>query len=200
MWFSRVLVATAVLLTGCQAADSPPPEAGNTPKFDAPPQVAEGSGDAPASEDLRATLALTDLTWKWNEEVAPIVRTYLDPEVSGETWVTATTGRLDGLRGIHTRMTAASMTVANAGLRDQLLAIVRNYGQKLDALTLLHHAVAEGDQTQEAAARQEISRTTAEGTELALRFLDSIRPFLDPDDLARELERRGQQASDLLAK
>jgi len=166
------------------------------------PQVlAKAVGSEPKgviAQDYETAAAFMELTWEWNRAVAPIVRDYLDPNVSAEAWVKSSTAPMGQLRAVHVQMTAAVLGIKDDQLRNVFQEFCENYRSKLDAMTALQNTVARGDEAGEEQAKVVLAEASARGTELATSFLERLRPYVDEKELADVLRKRGKEIGDLM--
>ena len=148
--------------------------------------------------DFDAIATWCDLPARWNRAAAPLVRDYLDPNVSPDRWVRSSTSQINELRKIYIEMQTATMAIADRGIRNTFDEFRVTYKGKLDSATALQNAVARGDAAAEQAAQKALSASAAQGQVLAQAFLDRLRPFVDSQVLAAELQKRGRAIGEIL--
>jgi hypothetical protein len=150
------------------------------------------------SEDIEVIIYLSSLPSQWNKAVAPLIRDYLDPNISSEQWVKEASFHIGKLRSIYLEMNALTLMLQDAGIRNIFEEFVDNYKAKLIAVTDLHFAVAHGDPTAEKQASQAISKAASKGNQLAQSFLQKLRPHIDNKTLIYELQKRGRSIDELM--
>jgi len=196
LWIAALAVGSA----GCgeeQLSDSST-EPRITADQDVTRDVTQAHGQTIPPGDLEAIALFSDLPARWNLVAAPLVRDYLDPNVSAERWVTEASTSIGELRAIQAEMLATVFALNDPGIKKTYLELATNYRTKLDCVTALHNAVARGDQDAEQRAQEALSRATAEGQQLAQMFLDRLRPYVEPEHLSRELNKRGKEIGQLM--
>ncbi len=142
------------------------------------------------SEDIDVIVAISGLSSQWNKAVAPLVRDYLDPNISSEQWAKEASFYVAKLRSIYLEMNALTFMIQDAGIRNIFKEFAENYRAKLSGITALHYAVAYGDATAAKQASQSISKATSEGNQLAQSLLEKLRPYIDNKVLIYELQKR----------
>lgn len=183
-----VAAVTSVLaLAGC-AQDALPSESAETN---------DASVSSLSDSDVETIAGLEAHSTRWNETVAPIVKDYNDPTIDASTWVAETGPQLRVLQGIVTKLDGEVLGISDSGVRDVFSFPVENYKQKLAALTSLVNAVATGDAAQETEATADLQTAAADGREWGLNFLDELRPYIDPDELARLLKEKGASLANI---
>lgn len=131
--------------------------------------------------DLETIATLRNYTSRWNTSAAPLMRDYLDPTVSAEQWVIDAGDHIDGLSAAYMHFSAAVQALEDPALRTKYEVFVKNYGRKLAAIHALRHAVARQDPDGESVAIKEVGEAALEGRDLAVELLESMRPYIDPD-------------------
>ncbi len=150
------------------------------------------------ADDIDVIAAFSGLTSRWNNAVAPLVRDYLDPNVSSELWIKEASFHIGELRSIYIEMNALTFVLQDPDIRKFFKEIVTNYKAKLSGVTALHYAVAYGNETAQIEANQSISNAAAAGNRLAQTFLDRLRPYIDTKVLIYELQKRSQNIRELM--
>lgn len=148
--------------------------------------------------DTDAIAAFADLPARWNRSAAPLVRDYLDPNVPAERWVKEASAHIGELRAVQIEMHGLTFAIQDTGIKKTFQEIAVNYRAKLDCVTALHNAVAQGDEMAAQHAQQALSEASAEGQKLAQSFLDRLRPYVDPQVLTDELRKRGKEIGELM--
>ena len=136
----------------------------------------DGAPVAPASSDADAIENFYGFAARWNRFATPFVRDYNDPNVSADRWVREAAQYVKELRAVYMEMHARTVTIEDAGLKSTLENLTANYQTKLDYVTRLHKAVAQGDAEAEQHAQQELSIAAAEGQRLAKAMIQRQRP------------------------
>jgi hypothetical protein len=95
-------------------------------------------------------------------------------------------------------MEADTLAIQDPGIRKTFQDITTNYRRKLDCITALHNAVAQGNQAAEQQAQRALSEASAEGQKLAQTLLERLRPYVDPTVLADEMRKRGRAIGELM--
>jgi len=154
------------------------------------PSISPGDADAIAE--------FIDLPRRWNQSAAPLVRDYLDPNVPADRWVKGASAFIGELRAAYLEMQTTTLAIQDPGIRNTFQDITVNYRAKLDCVTALHNAVAQGNQEAEQQAQLALSEASAEGQKLAQGLLDRLRPYVDPTVLADEMRKRGREIGELM--
>jgi len=149
-----------------------------------------------SDSDLRALSSLDTLASKWNDIAAIIIRDYQDPHVSAYKWIDDTRYNIAELRKIHMLMNSNLISMQDKNLKKSIDKIVENYRSKLDALVLLHNAVAMGDVEAYKEATEQIAKASEEGRKFALEYFDKIRTYVHPDSLKSDLQKRAERIAD----
>ncbi len=136
----------------------------------------EAHGQSTSSADADAIKDFEDFAARWNRAATPLVRDYLDPNVPADRWVKEASQHVIELREVHIEMLARTLAIEDAGIRGTLETITANYRTKLDCVTRLHNAVAQGDAEAEQQAQQELSDAVAEGQRLAKAMIERLTP------------------------
>ena len=118
--------------------------------------------------------------------------------MSGAKWVKDASTHIGELRSVHMQMYTSVLAISNPGIRGTFEPFTDNYRAKLDALTMLHNAVASGDEKREHEAQQALAKAGAEGMKLARTLLERVRPHVDPKVFSEELRKRGKEIGDLM--
>jgi len=159
--------------------------------------IALGADSSGISDhDYEVLVKMNVLVSRWNITAAPLVRDYLDPNVSGDTWVRDATSLINEMRSIHMEMSVIVISMQDEGLRSTLNEVVENYRDKLDALVMLQNAVSRGDAELEQEAQTQLSEAGEEGKRLALSYIEKIRPFVDPTELEAQGRKKAKEISD----
>lgn len=163
-----------------------------------------GSGDSGSAKssslsdgDVGIIAGLEVHSTRWNKTVAPIVTDYNDPTIGAATWVAETGPKLRDLQGIIMTLDSEVLGISDADVRGVFSFPVENYKEKLAALTALVNSVGVGDKSGEQKALTELQKAAAAGREWGLNLLDELRPFVDPDELARQLKEKGASLAKL---
>lgn len=135
----------------------------------------------------------------WNQTTGRLVRDYLDPAVSAESWVRSGEASLHLLQETYLAMSASVLSFQSSELRRFYQPITANYKRKLDAITALRFAVASGNADAELAAQVELQEAAQEGKKLAVQLIDAARDHVDPEFLDKALQESAQAAADALA-
>jgi hypothetical protein len=151
--------------------------------------------------DVDLIRAYSSLPMQWNRAAAPLVRDYLDPNVPADRWVKQVSAHLGKLRAVLLEMEVCTLAIQDSGIRKMLREIVANYKAKLDCLTVLHIAVANGDEQAQLQAQKDLSEAGAEGKKLNLALVDGMRPHMDQVDqqaAADELRKHAKEIGELM--
>jgi len=197
-----MLLLAFVLLASveCQSTDSHPSQ-NSTISRDQSNAIAQALGSTSSSissHDYEAIVNYSKATHSWNIAVAPLIRDYLDPNVSADAWVSDARPIIAEVRKIYASMFATVVSIQDTGLRKIIMQVVTNYKAKLDAMTALHLAVAAGDAEAAQSASNALSQAASEGSVLALSLMDRIRPYVDPDTLQAVAKRKGHELSEYM--
>jgi len=138
-----------------------------------------------SEDDLETAATLRTFTTRWNTAAAPLMRGYLDPNVSAEQWVSDAGEHVEGLTAASMRFSATVQAFEDPGLRARYQVLAKNYDRKLAAIHALRHAVAQQDPDGETTAIIEVREAALEGRELAIELMDSMRPHVGPDQMRR---------------
>ena len=149
----------------------------------------------PSEHDFKVMCDFFEYSGEWNQTTGPMVRGYLDPLVTAPDWVEKSNTYLSKLRGIYLKMTASLLMFESEAFLNLYNPFVTNYKAKLDALTVLHMAVAAADIEGEAKAQIALNATGQEGQRLAREFLKALRDYIDPEELRRVLRERAEAAA-----
>lgn len=183
---ATLVAAAAILSAACGDDDSPSAE-----------ERSVGATSKLSDHDIEIVENIGQYPRRWNETVGPLVRDYIDPEVDADTWLAPTGEQLRDLRVIVVRLQSDVLRISDGGVRAVFGDIVTNYKRKLAALTSLVAAVRAGDTDVAEAASSELNAAAMEGQDLAVRLIDRLRPFIDPDELSRKLGERAKDLEDL---
>jgi len=206
MRFGKFLFAPLMLVTGllilANGCGSPGSDS-QVPRQAAVDQaVARAAFQAQAPSmsagDAAAIACIVDLPARWNRSAAPLVRDYLDPNVPADRWVKEASIHIGELRAVQVEMQACTFAIQDPGIKRTFQEIAANYRTKLDWITALHNAVAQGDQQAEQGAQQALSYASAEGQRLGQALLERLRPYVDPQVLTDELRKKGKEIGDLM--
>lgn len=121
------------------------------------------SGPSISASDWDAIYSFREFAKRWNDAAAPFVRDYLDPNVPADRWVREASQHVKELRSVHIEMYARTVAIEDAGIRGTLEDMTANYRTKLDCLTRIHIAVAQGNAEAEQQAQQDLSNAATEG-------------------------------------
>lgn len=157
----------------------------------------EAHGQSISPADADAIENFEDFGARWNRAAAPFVRDYLDPNVPADRWVKEASQHVKELRAVYIEMHARTVAIEDAGIRGTFEDITANYRTKLDCVTRLHNAVAQGDTEAEQQVQQELSNAVAEGQRLAKAMIERLRPYVDPQVIAAIAKKRGKEAAEL---
>ncbi len=133
-------------------------------------------------------------TKAWNQTSGKIIGGYLNTSVSREDWVTETNVDLPVLRGIVLKMNVSLVLVDDKEMIDWLTKFVENYKEKLNGITNLHLAVAQGNAQWEKDALIELDKAAKKGQAMGLEFLAEIKDLVDPETL-RKMSKEAAEAS-----
>jgi len=197
IWMS-LLSVYLLALTSCGPTQEQPSQSAQSSRREAD-QVAQAMGadsSKLSDHDFEVLVEMNVLSTRWNHAAAPLVRDYLDPNVQADSWVRSASAIIAEMRAVHMEMSAEVQSLEDEGLRKTLVEIVENYRAKLNALVVLHNAVASGDTESEQAAQVQLSTATQEGQRLAQALIERIRPLVDPAELEREARKRAEDISD----
>ena len=189
----KAIVVTGMLIVanGCGPGEKAVNQAGTRAALQAQAQsISAGDADAIAT--------FIDLPARWNRSAAPLVRDYLDANVPADRWVKEASTHIGELRAVWFEMQACTFAIQDPGIKRTFQDISSNYKVKLECVTALHNAVAQGDQLAEQDAQQDLSEASAEGQRLGQALLDRLRPFVDPQVLTDELRKRGKEIGELM--
>jgi hypothetical protein len=195
-----MLTLLTLIVAGCTEGERSNSGAGQTKSTDQDVvrAVAQPENKWISAGDLEAIAMFVELPSRWNRAAAPLVRDYLDPNVSADRWVREASGYMGELRAVHVEMQATLLAMQDPGVKKTFDEIASNYRTKLDCLTALHFAVAQGDQQAEQRAQEVLSEASAEGQRLAQSLLHRLTPYVDPQLLIRELSKRGKEIGALM--
>jgi len=151
-----------------------------------------------AAGDLDAIATFDGLPARWNRNAAPVVRDYLDVNVPADRWAEEASTHIGELRAVAIEMELTVYLIQDQGIRKTLQDLTANYRAKLDALSALHFAVAQGDPEAEQSALLALSEASAAGKELGQALLDRGRPYIDPQVLADYLQTGAEELGERL--
>ena len=155
-------------------------------------------GQTLSAIDAEGLVAFVSMPKRWNRAAAPLVRDYLDPNVSAEKWVKESASRIGELRTIAMEMTAVSIAISHEKLRDLFMRISKNYRTKLACLTNMHIAVAQGNVEAETKALAALPLGTEEGLQNAMELMDMVRPYMISPAIIEIARKTGQEVGDLM--
>jgi hypothetical protein len=189
----NVIVVTGMLIVanGCGPGEKAVNQDGTRAMLQAEAQSISAS-------DADAIATFIELPGRWNRSAAPLVRDYLDPNVPADRWVKEASTHIGELRAVWLEMHACTFGIQDPGIKGTFEELSSNYKVKLDYVTALHSAVAQGDHLAEQDAQQGLSEANAEGQRLAQGLLDRLRPFAGPQDITDELRKRGKEIGELM--
>lgn len=195
-FFLRAACTTAFLVTSIsvQALSEGDP---STPSYNTNRSLRIEAPGPP--ESYKEALALIgDLPRQWNKASGPLVRDYLDPNVPAEQWVREGSRLIGDLRAVHLKMQAQIMSIREREVREFFLLLNANYRAKLDSVTLLHIAVARGDEQAEVEAYQRLGEASQQGQQLSAALVEKIRPLVSPRDFEASLSKGAEETARLM--
>ena len=147
----------------------------------------QGKAPVVSDDDARTLKAIKSCTGRWNEAGAPLVREYLDPNVSARQWSKDASAHLSKLRLIFLEMQGHAMNLRNPKIFNMLKDVTASYKAKLDAMTALHFAVTQGDEAGEMQAQKALNEACTNAMDLARK---NFLPYVDPESFHDELKSR----------
>ncbi len=133
-------------------------------------------------------------TRAWNQTTGKIVREYLDTSISADDWVSEMNTDLPALRGLYLKMTIVLALIDDKNIKNMYSRLVENYKEKLDGLTNLHVATAQGNAQGEKDALIEMQNAAQKGQVIGLEYLAKHKKEIDPETL-REMAKETAGAS-----
>lgn len=156
-----------------------------------------GASGTPRDADLRLVDETSTYTAAWNAAATPLVRDWLDDEVSALEWVEEAPAHLARLETALAGFRRTVEAIDDVGLRSAFTPLVNNYGDKLAAWNALVVAVAEGTDADIEAAIDRTDAVGQAGQRLARELMARMEPLLTESDRGLLRDRIDEQTENL---
>lgn len=155
-----------------------------------------GASESVRGSDLDIVDNLSQFLSKWNEAATPLVRDYIDENVSGDEWLETAGASIPEMDSARAGQRRAIESIRDSGLRVTFLPMAENYDAKFEAVTSLREAVRSGDTDAQEEAAQRMTRLGEEGQRLASELLDKLAS-ISPEAKRYVEQRRAQMEREL---
>lgn len=124
----------------------------------------------------------------WNRASAPLIRDYLDPNISGNQWVERSRTALAELRTVFLRTKTDYQLLTDSGAKGTVRPIVEIQESMLALYQQLQTAIATGDADREKATMSELQAAGLRKQQVALPIVQRLR-----DQIGTDADKRMQE-------